>query len=169
MKKNLFIIVVLIGLVTNAQSSIGKATQPNGSGILDFNDNGKSGIVLPWVTSLPTGAALAGGVMIFDANLKKVVYYNGSGWVDLSMYSGIVDLTMQESVPESVLQGTIIGEHSSDVDGVLVLESSNSALILPKVVSPHLSIVNPMPGTICYNTVKKLVCIFNGSEWTFWK
>lgn len=165
----LLILVILTGLVANAQSSIGKGTQPDGSGILDFNDNGKSGIVLPWTTSLPTGAALTGGVMIFDANLKKVVYYNGSDWVDLSKQSGIVDLSIQELVPESVLQGTVIGENNSSVEGVLVLESSDSAVILPKVVSPHLNIVNPMPGTICYDTVKKLVCIFNGSEWTFWK
>ncbi|MFB9078942.1 hypothetical protein ACFFLS_10415 [Flavobacterium procerum] len=66
-------------------------------------------------------------------------------------------------------KGTVIGAQSSDVDGVLVLESSNKALILPKVVSPHLNIIKPMAGTICYDTVKKLLCVYNGTEWTFWK
>ncbi|MTH16325.1 hypothetical protein [Flavobacterium sp. LC2016-01] len=170
MKKILIAIcVVFAGLTANAQSSIGKNMPPDGSGILDFNAGGKAGIVLPWVTTLPTGTALTGGVMIYDANLKKVMYYNGTSWIDLSNHTGAVDLSIQASVPETPIKGTVIGAQSSSVDGVLVLESSNKALILPKVVSPHLNIVKPMAGTICYDTVKKMVCIYNGSEWTFWK
>lgn len=170
MKKILIVIGILfIGLAVNAQSSIGKKESPDGSGILDFEADGKSGIVLPWVTTLPTESALTGGVMIFDANLRKVLYYDNTNWVDLSKRVGQVDLTIQELVPESIKSGTVIGALMSSVAGVLVLESSDKALILPKVVSPHLNIVNPMPGTICYDKVKKLVCIYNGNEWTFWK
>ncbi len=140
-----------LGLVANAQAVIGKVT-PDGSGIVDFNLSGKSGIVLPWVTTLPTGTALAGGVMLFDANLKKVVYYNDTNWVDLSKRTGAVDLSIQESVPEAQTKGTVIGAESSSVDGVLVLESSNKALILPRVVSPHLNIVKPILLTNVYKT-----------------
>ena len=169
MKKVLLLIGVLFaGLAANAQASIGKVP-PDGSGILDFNANGKSGIVLPWVTTMPTGLALTGGTMVYDTAAKKVVYYNGTAWVDLSKHTGTVDLTMQASVPEAGTKGTVIGADSSAADGVLVLEAPDKALILPKVASPHLNIVNPMPGTICYDTTKKMVCIYNGSEWTFWK
>ncbi|KRB56372.1 hypothetical protein [Flavobacterium sp. Root186] len=170
MKKILFILcTIAAGLTANAQSSIGKTTAPDGSGILDFNAGGKAGIVLPWVTTLPTGTALTGGTIIYDANQKKVMYYNNAAWVDLSNHAGAVDLSIQTSVPEAAKKGTVIGAQSSTVDGVLVLESQNKALILPKVASPQLNIVSPMAGTICYDTVKKLVCIYNGSEWTFWK
>lgn len=169
MKKILIaIFAVFAGLAANAQASIGK-TPPDGSGIVDFNAGGKSGIVLPWVTTLPTGAALAEGVMLYDANLKKVVYYNGAAWVDLSNHTGNVDLSIQATVPEASTKGTVIGATSSSVDGVLVLEASDKALILPKVTSPHLNIVNPMAGTICYDTTSKMVCIYNGTEWAFWK
>lgn len=169
MKKFLLLIcIVFAGLAANAQASIGKVP-PDGSGILDFNAGGKSGIVLPWVTTLPTGTALTGGTMIYDTAKKKVVYYNGTSWIDLSNHTGAVDLSIQTSVPEAATKGTVIGASSSSADGVLVLESSNKALILPKVASPHLNIVKPMAGTICYDTTKKMVCIFNGSEWTFWK
>ncbi|MFB9079638.1 hypothetical protein ACFFLS_07100 [Flavobacterium procerum] len=170
MKNILFMILAIFAMPwANAQSSIGKNTPPGGSGILDFNAGGKAGIVLPWVTSLPTGTALAGGVMIYNANLKKVMYYNETSWVDLSTKTGAVDLSIQTSVPETNAKGTVIGAQSSAVDGVLVLESSNKALILPKVASPHLNIIKPMAGTICYDTVKKLLCVYNGTEWTFWK
>jgi len=171
MKKILIIIcAVFAGLTANAQSSIGKVTVPDGSGILDFNTGGKSGIVLPWVTTLPTGTALTGGVMIYDGNLKKVMYYNGTTWIDLSGHAGTTaDLSIQNAVPESTIKGAVIGAQSSTIDGVLVLESTNKALILPKVASPHLNIVKPMAGTICYDTVKKMVCVYNGVEWAFWK
>ncbi|MEN2402782.1 hypothetical protein GKZ90_0023550 [Flavobacterium sp. MC2016-06] len=173
MKKNILLIfAVMAGLMANAQSSIGKTT-PDGSGLLDFNSGGKSGIVLPWVTKLPTGAALTAGVLLYDANLKKVVYYNGTTWVDLSNHAGAVDVSLQTPLTET-LNGTVIGdsgieESASSVQGVLVLESSKKALILPKVASPQNNIVKPMAGTICYDTVKKLVCVYNGTEWTFWK
>lgn len=170
MKKIIYIIsALLIGLAVNAQAVIGKISNPQGSGIVDFNIGDKAGIVLPWVTKLPTGTALAGGVMLYDANLKKMVYYNETNWVDLSKRTGMVDLSIQESVPEATMKGTVIGAQSSEVDGVLVLESPDKALILPRMVSPHLNIIKPMAGTICYDTQKKLVCIYNGSEWTFWK
>jgi len=169
MKKIIFIIcAVFTGFAVNAQASIGKIP-PAGSGILDFNAGGKSGIVLPWVTTLPTGAALTGGVMLYDANLKKVVYYNGTKWVDLSNHAGAVNLASQASVPEASTKGTVIGALSSSAEGVLVLESPDKALILPKMASPQTTIVQPMAGTICYDTVKKTVCVYNGTEWTFWK
>lgn len=169
MKKIIYIACVLFTVCeVQSQAVIGKQI-PDGSGIVDFNTNGKSGIVLPWVTELPTGQALAGGVLVYDTAKKKVMYYNETEWVDLSTNSGEVDLTIQAAVPEAATKGTVVGAKSSAVDGVLVLESADKALILPKVASPHLSIVKPMPGTICYDTVKKMVCIYNGSEWSFWK
>jgi hypothetical protein len=171
MKKILFIIcAIFAGMAANAQTSIGKTTPADGSGILDFNAGGKSGIVLPWVSTMPTGSALTGGVMLYDATQKKVMYYNGSSWVDLSIHAATtVDLSIQASVPEAATKGTVIGAQTSAVDGVLVLESSSKALILPKVASPQTNVVSPMPGTICYDTVKKMVCVYNGTEWTFWK
>ncbi|MBS7254297.1 hypothetical protein [Flavobacterium branchiicola] len=169
MKKIIFLIcVIFAGLAANAQAVIGKK-MPDGSGLVDFKTGGKSGIVLPWVTTLPTGAALTGGVMLYDVAKKKVVYYNGTDWVDLSKHTGVFDQTIQDNVPEAETKGAVVGATSSSADGVLVLESANKALILPKVASPHLNIIKPMPGTICYDTAKKMVCIYNGSEWTFWK
>ena len=53
------------------------------------------------------------------------------------------------SFSEAATKGTVIGAESSSVDGVLVLESADKALILPRMVSPHLNIVKPMAGTIC--------------------
>lgn len=166
MKKILYIILV-IGLTANAQMAIGKLSI-EGSGIIDFGADGVSGIVLPWITAIPTGNGLTPGMLIYDANQKKVMYYNGTAWSDLSINTGMVNLTEQTTIPETGT-GTIIGALNSGVKGVLVLETTDKALILPKVSSPHLNIIKPMAGTICYDTIKKIMCVYNGKEWTFWK
>ena len=168
MKNIVFIILMLgSGLAANAQMAIGKH-QVEGSGIVDFGATGISGIVLPWVTTIPTGDALTPGLLIYNAIQKKVMYYNGTDWVDLSIHAGAVNLTEQDAIPE-VAGGTVIGALSSPVKGVLVLETTDKALILPKTGSPHLNIVKPMAGTICYDTNKKMMCVYNGTEWSFWK
>jgi len=168
--KNIFILILILGsgLTLNAQMAIGK-DNVEGSGIVDFG-TGVSGIVLPWVTKIPTGDALTPGMLIYDAIQKKVMYYNGTAWIDLSIRAGgTVNLLGQNAIPEGTTEGTVIGALSSPIKGVLVLETTDKALILPRVASPHLNIIKPMPGTICYDTVKKMMCIFNGSEWSFWK
>lgn len=168
MKSIVFIILILVsGLTANAQMAIGKH-QVDGSGIVDFSTGGVSGIVLPWVTTIPTGTALTPGMLIYNAIEKKVMYHNGTAWVDLSINAGTVNLTEQNAIPE-VAGGTVVGALSSSVKGVLVLETTDKALILPKTRSPHLNIVKPMAGTICYDTNKKMMCVYNGSEWSFWK
>jgi hypothetical protein len=168
MKNIVFIILILgVGLTANAQMAIGKH-QVDGSGIVDFRDEWEAGIVLPWVTTIPTGKALSPGVLIYNAIEKKVMYYNGTAWVDLSIHAGAVNLTEQDAIPE-VAGGTVVGALSSPVKGVLVLETTDKALILPKVASPHLNIIKPMAGTICYDKNKKMMCVYNGTEWSFWK
>ena len=36
----------------------------------------------------------------------------------------------------------------------MVLADTNKAMVLPKVASPHLNIVNPAPGMMVYDTTK---------------
>ena len=64
---------------------------------------------------------------------------------------------------------TVIGATSTVAEGVLVLESNDKALTLPWVENPHLTMVAPEPGTMCFDTVSKTIAVFNGTEWSFWK
>jgi hypothetical protein len=62
------------------------------------------------------------------------------------------------------------GDPSTDTTpGILVLADTNKAMVLPKVASPHLKIVNPSPGMMVYDTTKKQLAVFNGAVWSFWK
>lgn len=62
-----------------------------------------------------------------------------------------------------------MGAKESAADGVLVLESTNRALVLPHVTNPHLTVKSPYPGMMCYDTVKKAVAVFDGTVWNYWK
>lgn len=165
MRKLISGVLLLFGLVLSGQVAMEKASV-EGDGLLDFAPNTKKGIILPSVTSTP---GVVEGTLVFDANDKKVKYYNGS-WVELTREVGESRLqsnTVSEKVTSG--QGVIIGAETSSAPGVLVLESSSKALILPKVVEPHLNVVNPAPGMICYDTVNKTLSVFNGSVWEFWE
>jgi hypothetical protein len=170
--KNLKFIVCLIFTITLhvsvfAQIAIGKSTV-DGAGILDF-DAGK-GIILPWVET--AGAADADGTLVFDTTDNKVKVKQNGVWVDLSN-TGTLDANRINAVATHLSKnenGTqfVLGSTSPTASGVLVLESTDKALILSKMASPHLNMVDPEPGTIVYDTDSKLLCVFNGSVWTFW-
>ena len=53
--------------------------------------------------------------------------------------------------------------------GILVLADTDKAMVLPKVASPHLNIVNPAAGMMVYDTTSKQLAVFNGTVWSFWK
>lgn len=54
-------------------------------------------------------------------------------------------------------------------DGILVLEDTDKAMILPKVASPHLNIIDPAPGLIVYDTDSRQLAVYNGKVWSYWK
>lgn len=187
--------LALLGLssFTLAQVAIGKAsisvipstTTPNPSISLEFGDyvadQGK-GIVLPWVTSAAATTGSVTGTLILDVNDKIVKYRNSpTTWFNLSKNettvvdgttnfdtTGVVDTALQNGLTDAPTAKVSIGT-SSAVPGILVLEDTNKAMVLPKVPSPHENIVNPEPGTIAYDTVTKQLAVYNGKVWSFWK
>lgn len=153
-----------------SQVAIGKTTI-DGAGILDFDIN--KGVLLPWIENL--GSLDSDGTLVFDTADNKVKGKVNGVWVDLSLNSGVLDANELALISTHLSkteadndQGVIIGAETSTSIGVLVLEADNKALILPKMASPQNNLIDPKPGTIIYDTVENLLCIYNGSEWTLW-
>ena len=99
-------------------------------------------------------------------------YLKSGSWFDLSIdNTGIVDTSLQDSKTEVSTAKTVIGTNAptDTTPGILVLSDTNKAMILPKVDSPHLNIINPASGMIVYDTKTKQLAIFNGNVWSFWK
>lgn len=172
MKK--YIILLLIAFeaaALNAQVSIGTNSVTNTSVSLEFGP-GNKGLLLPWVNSASAVTGAVGGTIIYDTADKKVKYKKGNVWSDLSVdNSGVVDTSLQNSLPEQTSARVAIGKNAvaDSTPGILILTDTDKAMILPKVPSPHLNIINPSAGMIVYDTDNHQLATFNGTVWSFWK
>ena len=82
-----------------------------------------------------------------------------------------IDSSLQDNKKELDNAKAAIG-NNGDIDttiGILVLTDTNKAMVLPKVASPHLNIINPSAGMMVFDTVKKQLAVYNGTVWSFWK
>lgn len=166
MKKIIISIAIISGISSlEAQVGMGKASV-DGDAILDFPLS-TTGIILPMVDNLPTGTAASNGTFLLDKTDLKVKMRENDLWIPLSD-AGNLTGTMPNASSEAG-GGVIIGAPGSPAQGVLVLESANKALILPKVNNPVANMKSPVAGTVCYDTVSKTLAVFDGLKWSFWK
>ena len=166
MNRIIFIVLMLIAnFVIYSQVGI-ETTSIHTDAILDFPLGQNKGIVLPMVESLPTGSAATNGTFLIDKTDGKVKVRQNGVWLNLTSSSNLSSYSVNPSA--DISDGVIIGATSSSASGVLVLESINKALMLPKVASPHLNIKSPYPGLMCYDTVKNSIAVFNGEGWYYW-
>lgn len=169
------LVILAIGNLSHGQVIIGDddgtATDKT-SVLLEFANLGNRGIILPYVTTLPPNQA---GTIVLDAEsttAARVKYNNGTSWVDLSGVDG--DITQElEDMPQPIITESgkvIIGDETSDADGVLVLESTNKAMVLPIVDSTD-AIPDPSAGMMVYINKSgfKRLAVFNGTKWSYWK
>ncbi|MGU3374840.1 hypothetical protein [Chryseobacterium sp. M5A1_1a] len=174
MKETLQILTVFVVCTIQAQVAIGKQNVTNTSVSLEFSNTENRGFILPYVEN--KNGLSTEGTLIYDTTDHKVKYLkNGGQWVNLSEDDstaatiGIADVSIQGTDKiEKLTAKTSIGPISS-TEGILVLEATDKAMVLPKVASPHLAIINPAPGMMVYDTAKKHLAVYNGKVWTFWK
>lgn len=165
MKKTILIFSIFISFQNyKSQVAISKAPTSNGA-ILDFATGTTNGLILSAVSSLPTNPA--NGTFVVDRSDLKVKMRQNNIWVDLTNPGDLSKIAQNTS--SEVGNGVIIGSNTSSASGVLVLESTDKALVLPKVASPQTNVRSPYPGMICYDTVSKSVAVFDGKVWNFWR
>lgn len=166
MKKSTLTLAALTSLITlHAQLSIGKHSV-EGDGMLDFAPGINKGIILPNVSIIPT-ENLVGGTLLFNGITNVIQYYNGTAWKNLS------DLghpnVFYNAGSDIAVNGVVLGSSSTTTaSGILILESQTKALILPKIYMPEQSIKSPVAGTICYDTYRKALAVFDGINWMYW-
>jgi hypothetical protein len=190
MKK--IIATIFLGSIAfaNAQVIIGDAVGTAAvktSVLLEFAANQNKGLILPYVRTkslTPTE-----GTILLDASepsgtpgtQARVKYYAGSvkGWVDLSGQDANLNSTnvlanfateQPSTITETATSKAIIGAQTTAADGVLVLESTTKAMVLPTVADVQ-NIPSPSPGMMVYinKTGAKRLAVYNGSKWSFWK
>lgn len=146
-----------------SQLLIGKNTF-TGSTLLDFAENTTNGLILPHVADITSMTNVTEGTLVFDRATKKVHYYDGVQWIAINQEEGELTLTAEEKEIGGD-QGVILGSDESTAKGVLILESSDKAMVLPKIYDPAKNVTSPYPGMMCYDTRGGHVYFFNGLKW----
>ena len=181
------ILSVMIASLSFAQVAIGKSNISNTSVSLEFGA-GNKGIILPWATnaagvSLSPIANAKGGAFILDVNDRKVkISKNNGTWFDLTVHNlekpatggnTAIDNSLQTNAafPEKTDAKTMIGGNptTDSTPGILVLADTNKAMIPPLVTDPATNIKNPAPGMMVYDSAKKLLAVYNGTVWSYWR
>lgn len=90
-------------------------------------------------------------------------HYNGKKFKDFFYYSLNLRIILHRSriSTAKVSIGTL-----KDTSGILVLEYTDKAMILP-LIDSYESIINPSLGMIAYDLQNDLSCVFNEADWTF--
>lgn len=148
------------------QISIGKANV-DGSGLIDFQSETTKGIVLSHVEDVNKMHDISEGTFVYDEFSAKVMFFDGETWIDMNGVDGL-NPSKLETIESSSKTGMIIGNDTTDAIGILVLESDDRALILPKIENPAKNVKSPYAGMICYDTLSDNLYMFNGKYWTFW-
>lgn len=139
--------------------------------LLEFSTDQNRGIILPYITN--TSEINTPGSIFLNATTPtaaKIEYYNGTDYINLNGRDANVTslLTIQPPANEKTGSKVIIGNSTSPANGILVLESTTKAMVLPKV-SSYKNIVNPAPGMmVLIDSGDKTLAFFNGSQWSFW-
>ena len=160
------VFILLFSINCFSQLLIGKKDAGE-SVLMDFLENTTNGIVLSHVENVDNMQNVAPGTIVFDKISKKVKYFDGEIWQSISQNEG---KTANEVDAEEIAinQGVIIGSETSDFNGVLIFESNDKAMVLPKVENPSKNIPSPYPGMMCLDTISNNVYFFNGIEWDMW-
>ncbi|MNK79683.1 hypothetical protein D3C87_993530 [compost metagenome] len=156
--------------------NIGTATNKT-SVLLEFSQSQRKGIILPYLTDV-SDVNTPGSIFLRVSNpttapTAKIVYYDYDGtFKDLSPEAnGIgakLKMNTQPIAKENSSSKVVIGNETSAANGILVLESTTKAMVLPRVPS-YKDIVNPAPGMMVLTGAgDKTIAFFNGSQWNFW-
>ena len=176
MKTSLTILSFLFSTVLYAQVIINPGTKTavtNSSVSVEFGSQ-ERGIILPYVKVSEALNAVPGTlIMDHDDKIMKLKLGNGT-WQNLTGHAAktnsIVNsfiLIQENAKAKSVIGPTAIPQ--AEVPGILILSDPNKAMILPQVASPHLNIKNPAAGMMVYDSANRILAVFNGTQWSFWK
>lgn len=181
MKKIIILLILAFNGFLQAQiiigGAVGTATDQT-SVLLDFAKDKNKGLIVPYVRTLPQPVQdLRGSILVdaSDAAKARVKFCDGISWNDLSGQDAVLSgaTGVLASQPQNIVEGnskSIIGARTTVADGVLVLESTTQAMVLPQVVDVQ-NILSPSPGMIVYvnKAGAKRLAVYNGSKWSFFK
>jgi hypothetical protein len=172
MKNIIQLTILLITGLLQAQIGMSRDNVSNNSVSLQFGDTENKGLILPYVTD--KSSISENGTLLYDTTDFKVKYLKDGTWFDLSVDgSGTADLSPQGNdrieQPGAKICISVADGGKDTTKGILVLADKDKAMVLPRVASPHLNIIDPSAGMMVYDTKARQLALYNGKVWSFWK
>lgn len=164
MRKKISLILVIASVFISAQTLSNKKKIVSDS--ISKCKKDEERLIAPWVKSVDSLENVEDGTFVFDMSDQKVKYMRAGKWTDLTVYS--TDKINTYSI-EQIKNEKPKKENNNKKNNNPKISASEKITVLPKVASPHLSIVDPTPGMMVYDTDSNMLAIFNGKVWTFWK
>lgn len=160
------IIALFLTITVQAQVAIEKESITNSSVILEFDDvrttpSKQKSLILPVLDNLSGIPSNQAGTLALNAADNTVMLQRNNGvWEIIS--TSTVDF---ESPTAAELNGgSIIGDQANAPDGVLVLNSTTQAMILPHVTKVE-DVAEPEVGAWVYDVQRKALAFYNGENW----
>ncbi|OFX17475.1 MAG: hypothetical protein A2033_12135 [Bacteroidetes bacterium GWA2_31_9] len=165
---------------SNLNLGIGTTT-PNASSILDLSSTSK-GFLAPRMTTVQRNsiATPTAGLMVYDTDLQKYIFYNGTIWTDAAGSvtaagaSGNIQFNSSGSLGansnlfwNNTNESLGIGTSTPDPSSALDINVSQKGLLIPRMASSMITgISSPATGLLVYDTDANSFYYYNGSAWT---
>jgi hypothetical protein len=101
------------------------------------------------------------GLLLYDAENHRPVYYDGIDWISPPLSSPA--LAASNLIPSQSLPGIRIGEGTKDPNALLHIFDSQRGLGVP--IAGMKDIAGPHAGLIIFDPELQAVCLFDGAGW----
>ncbi len=140
---------------------------PDNSALLHVNANNK-GVLLPRMTTAQVTAIAAGagqaGMLVYDATLNKVQYYNGAAWTSVTDVAAAA-----ANVSVGTAAGVIVGTGTVDASAKLEIKSTAGGFLIPRMTTVQRdAIPTPADGLMIYNSTVNKVQYYVAPNWYPW-
>lgn len=155
------------GNPTGSESDVGigvGVADPDNSALLHVNSVTK-GFLLPRSTTTPGTPAT--GLIYYNSNSKKVLYYDGTDWKEINATTGTAG-----AGGSGTAEGVLIGEGTIDASAKMEVKTTDSkGLLIPRMTEGERDLIDsPAEGLTIYCTTatEKSVQYYSGSTWYNW-
>ncbi|MCX7955349.1 MAG: fibronectin type III domain-containing protein, partial [Bacteroidales bacterium] len=175
--KRVFLVVILIQFILSSrivkmlygQISITEGgSDPHSSAMLhvEADQNKNKGVLIPRLTNVQRNSLNnpAVGLLIYNSDSKRLNYWDGSKWVEITS----VEVSVSQASGSGVVTGIGITNDGSDPhhSAMLEVKGTTGGILIPRMTTTQRNLISsPADGLLIYNTETNRFNYYNGTSW----
>ncbi len=135
---------------------------PDSSAILDVSSTEK-GLLLPRVNDTSSVLSPALGLLIFNKNINKLSYFDGSNWVTPCV--DFVGNNFGTNIPSEY--GVAVNKTGNDPDpsAILDIDADDLGFLIPRLTDAERDLIKPKEGLLIYNVSSGKINFWDNNGW----